>query len=500
MIRMTVPCLVLIAVMLPLAQGQFPRVCITLKSLKAKECCPIPKGFKAPCGSDGNRGTCQELNIRSWTLEYSHYQPFHDTDDRRDWPYALYHKTCKCKSNFAGYDCSKCEYGYHGKNCTQKRTYKRKNFAKLSAGEKDRYMKYLNMSKYFNSDYVLTTTFYEDINRTVQAGGDPMALFYNVSNYDLFVWMHYYAARDTIHPNNITDAAIDFAHDGQGFASWHRLYMMAWEKTIRELTGDEDFALPYWDWTANPECDPKICSEELLGVTKQDDGVVKGKYFKDWYVICTSDQTNSLTKMCDPRDKKRGLERFTKKQRDEKAKNHGFTMTLPTKEEVDFALRFEKFDLPPYNKESSCNFKNILEGYASTKIGYRLPNAHTLHNQVHIAIGGTMGDVPSAANDPIFPLHHSFVDRIYEKWLRKYNKDASVLSLYDAPIGHNRDDVIVPLFPVYTHQQMFKKSFEFGYDYEDLDENGKYVIIMFTRTFIGLVRGLWCLVLYTGIL
>ena len=101
-------------------------------------------------------------------------------------------------------------------------------------------------------------------------------------------------------------------------------------------------------------------------------------------------------------------------------------------------------------------------------------NVHTLHNQVHIVLGGVMGDVSSASNDSIFPLHHFFVDRIYEKWLRKFNKDASVLSSYDAPIGHNKDDVIVPLYPVYTHRQMFKKSFEFGYDYDDVDENGRY--------------------------
>ena len=67
------------------------------------------------------------------------------------------------------------------------------------------------------------------------------------------------------------------------------------------------------------------------------------------------------------------------------------------------------------------------------------------------------------------------VDRIYEKWLCKFNKNASVLSTYDASIGHNKDDVIVPLYPVYTHQQVFKKSFEFGYDYEDVNENGKYI-------------------------
>ena len=74
----------------------------------------------------------------------------------------------------------------------------------------------------------------------------------------------------------------------------------------------------------------------------------------------------------------------------------------------------------------------------------------------------------------IFPLHHSFPDRIYEKWLRKFNKNASVFSTYDAPIGHNKDDVIAPLYPVYTHQRMFKKSFHFCYDHDDVDENGKY--------------------------
>ena len=53
-------------------------------------------------------------------------------------------------------------------------------------------------------------------------------------------------------------------------------------------------------------------------------------------------------------------------------------------------------------------------------------------------------------------MSSSLVDRIYEKWLCKFNKNASVLSSYDAPIGHNKDDVIVPLYPEYTHQKLFK--------------------------------------------
>ena len=68
-------------------------------------------------------------------------------------------------------------------------------------------------------------------------------------------------------------------------------------------------------------------------------------------------------------------------------------MTFPTKKEVNFALGFEAFDVQPYDKETSCNFRNTLEGYVNTTIGCRTSNAHTLHNNVHIAFGGTMGDV-----------------------------------------------------------------------------------------------------------
>ncbi|KXJ13362.1 tyrosinase [Exaiptasia diaphana] len=454
------------------SEGQFPRICTNLESLKTKTCCPIPKNFAEPCGSDGKRGKCEELILRDWNYTYSHFQPFQNDDERHNWPRAMYEKTCKCNGNFGGYDCSKCEFGFSGTNCTKKKTLKRRNFLKLSPEEKDRYMRYINESKYFLSDYVVTTKFYEEISEVVQAGEDPSEMFHNVSNYDLFTWMHYYSARDTIYPDK-TRSDIDFAHDGQGFPTWHRLYMLLWERSLQEIAKDDNLAVPYWDWTEHPNrCNTTICSKDLLGVTNQHSGIVEGKYLDKWYVICTREMTDNLTKLCDPNERKIGLERNTEKQKKNKEKERGFIMTFPTNDEVNFALRFESYDLPPYSKESSCNFRNILEGYVSTKTGYRLPNVHTLHNQVHIVTGGIMGDVPSASNDPIFPLHHSFVDRIYEKWLRKFKKDASVLSKFNAPIGHNKHDVIVPLFPVYTHQEMFRKSVDFGYEYEDVDENG----------------------------
>ena len=141
--------ILLAAVVLPWAQGQFPKACVNLESLRNKTCCPIPKGFmiNLPCGSDANRGTCHELKVREWSKRYSHYQDFHESDDRQDWPNGLYTFSCKCNPPFGGYDCGKCEYGYYGNDCEHKRKQTRKNFGNMSEQEKDRYMRYINLTR-----------------------------------------------------------------------------------------------------------------------------------------------------------------------------------------------------------------------------------------------------------------------------------------------------------------------------------------------------------------
>jgi tyrosinase len=41
----------------------------------------------------------------------------------------------------------------------------------------------------------------------------------------------------------------------------------------------------------------------------------------------------------------------------------------------------------------------------------------TPHGNVHVQVGGWMSSVPTAAQDPIFYLHHSNVDRLWDIWL-----------------------------------------------------------------------------------
>src|ERR1700739_2181139 len=41
-------------------------------------------------------------------------------------------------------------------------------------------------------------------------------------------------------------------HGNWYFLPWHRAFLLMYERTVRKLTRHNDFALPFWDWTANP--------------------------------------------------------------------------------------------------------------------------------------------------------------------------------------------------------------------------------------------------------
>ena len=48
-----------------------------------------------------------------------------------------------------------------------------------------------------------------------------------------------------IHNNHCT-------HGNWWFLPWHRAYLFYFEAICRKLTGNNDFALPYWNWTTTP--------------------------------------------------------------------------------------------------------------------------------------------------------------------------------------------------------------------------------------------------------
>ncbi|MCA1731743.1 MAG: tyrosinase family protein, partial [Actinobacteria bacterium] len=56
---------------------------------------------------------------------------------------------------------------------------------------------------------------------------------------------------------------------------------------------------------------------------------------------------------------------------------------------------------------------SVLDAPTFEDFSNRLEN---VHNDVHVWVGGTMGQVPTAGYDPLFYAHHSMIDRLWYLW------------------------------------------------------------------------------------
>ena len=85
---------------------------------------------------------------------------------------------------------------------------------------------------------------------------------------------------------------------------------------------------------------------------------------------------------------------------------------------------------------------------------------------MHLLIGGTMGNVAGSPNDPLFFNHHTMIDCLLERWLERQptlNYPELPNQQKSAFAGHGPGDCLVPFIPLYTNNDMFKLSTEFGY-------------------------------------
>ena len=140
-------------------------------------------------------------------------------------------------------------------------------------------------------------------------------------------------------------------HGTPFFWSWHRMYLYWFERIIRKMASDPNWALPYWNYSYLPE-------RQLPPMFRDPTGA------PELYVA------------------NRGT-----------GWNNG-TAALPAWA-VDYSGGFTYTAY--YNAQSS------IEGVP--------------HSAIHGAIGGWMGSVPTAAQDPIFYLHHANIDRLWDQWL-----------------------------------------------------------------------------------
>uniref|UniRef100_A0A4W5R7V7 Tyrosinase n=1 Tax=Hucho hucho TaxID=62062 RepID=A0A4W5R7V7_9TELE len=435
------------------SQQQFPRLCATTEALLSKECCPVWEGDGSACGASSGRGFCRDVEVSD--LPNGMNYPFSGLDDRERWPLVFYNRTCQCASNYMGFNCGECQFGLFGAKCEERRESVRRNVFHLSAAERRKLISYLNLAKHtFSQDYVIATGTYREMNN----GSTP--LFSDVSTYDVFVWMHYYVSRNALlgGPGNVwTD--VDFAHWAPAFLPWHRVYLLHWEREIRKLTGDFEFSIPYWDWRDAQGCD--VCTDDLMGAQSPRDPnlISPASVFSSWRVMCSRAEDYSVRGvLCDGNYEGPLL-------RNPGNHNHNLVARLPTAAEVEFTVSLRDYDTGSMDRSANFSFRNTLEGFGSPVTGLGNSREMGMHASLHIFMNGSMSSVQGSANDPIFLLHHAYVDSIYEQWLRRHAPEQTHYPEFNAPIGHNRQYHMVPFIPLHRNIEYFTSSKELGYQY-----------------------------------
>jgi tyrosinase len=223
--------------------------------------------------------------------------------------------------------------------------------------------------------------------------------------------------------------ALDCPHGNWWFLPWHRGYIGWFEQICRDLSGDPSFALPYWDWTATPSLPAPLGDNTVLnpGNPAYIDSLQK---FSDQFTSPVTTMFQNFTQAqqgqlqlrpgsgdaptfiaqitsSDPNSQ----EFFPIAEARQSDFGDGFpqTVSLDTIHSALAPTSFSDFaSLPaPNHSGGGQSSKGILESQP--------------HDNVHGAVGGFMGAFLSPV-DPIFYMHHSNMDRLWDVWTRKQQK------------------------------------------------------------------------------
>jgi len=190
-------------------------------------------------------------------------------------------------------------------------------------------------------------------------------------------WTHQAAIHGTA-----TDPQLQLAnqcdHDTWYFLPWHRMYVFRFEQIVRQtivgLGGPRDWALPYWNYT-----DP---NQRALPAAFKVPGDASNPLFVDDRAPGINDEGE-----------------------------------LPERSvSTDLALSQRVFVTP---EAGGSGFGGPQAGPVPLLSGVGPASGMleaTPHDTVHSMVGGWMGDLFTAAQDPIFWLHHANIDRLWDVW------------------------------------------------------------------------------------
>ena len=203
------------------------------------------------------------------------------------------------------------------------------------------------------------------------------------SRYDDFVQVHKNAMMGP-------DMIMPMPHGGPLFFPWHRVLLRQFELDLQAAAGDKSITVPYWDWSLTGDSNP--FTDDFLGGdgdSAQHHRVVFGPF--------AFSNGRFPIRVWDDGPGDPGLLREF---------GTDPTAYLPTSHEVATALTRIPYSPAAGSWERTC------EG--------------ALHNPVHRWVGGNMADATSP-NDPVFFLHHCYLDLLWERWKKQHPTTAPYL-------------------------------------------------------------------------
>jgi len=253
---------------------------------------------------------------------------------------------------------------------------------------------------------------------------------------------------------------MDCPHGNWWFYVWHRGYLGFFERSIRALSGDPDFAIPYWDWTELPQIPNEMFDGPLTPTDKAfqtytGNLAVFTSFIKpaltDYWSKLSPAQLGQLSirgyKSID--DVWNDVTGFSATANAGISGNEAYATScaarylsrdnpkLDPKTAYDVSPFVVTAGLLPtdfYNSDNYLSFTSSKTPSHNTQ-----PDGATKfstleglpHNKVHNYIGGVgpldPGPYGNMTNflspvDPIFFLHHSNMDRLWDLWTRKQKR------------------------------------------------------------------------------
>lgn len=188
---------------------------------------------------------------------------------------------------------------------------------------------------------------------------------------------------DTITTPRQSSAWNQCEHGSYYFFSWHRMYLYFFERILRAASGDPNLALPYWNWNdPNQRALPNAFWQPQTG--------------NPLFIPVSYTEPNGTVLQ----GRQPGVDAGT---------------AFLSDGTVDFSGAFAdtNFDSPT---GSGLSFG----GQIASPTQFNSPHGELEsqpHDVVHVALGGLMGDPETAAEDPIFWLHHANIDRLWNRWI-----------------------------------------------------------------------------------